>query len=238
MVRVDFVTLFPDMVLGAARHSMLRRAEEHGAVAFGAINPRTFTTDVHGTVDDKPYGGGPGMLMMGEPILAALQALEPGPHTAVVMTDPTGEPFDQKAAIELATRDHVVFVCGHYEGVDDRVRTEVCTHAYSLGDFVLTGGELPALVMADALVRLLPGVLGSQESLEADSHAGGLLSAPQYTRPETLLGEAVPEVLRSGNHEAVARWRRRQALVATRERRPDLFCRAKLTKRDLDLLQS
>ena len=237
MLRIDFVSLFPEMVLGAARHSILKRAEEAEIVHFGAVNPREFTHDKHRTVDDDPFGGGPGMLMKCEPLGAAIDSLLPDENTAVVMTYPTGAPFSQAAAHELAGKPRIIFVCGHYEGIDDRIRRLYATHTFSIGDFVLTGGELPALVMADAVVRLLPGSLGCSESLGADSHAEGLLSAPQFTRPESFKGEQVPEVLRSGDHGAVQRWRRGEALRTTRARRPDLFWRARLTKKDVELLK-
>lgn len=234
------MTLFPEMVLGAVRHSMLRRAEESGLVAFHAVDPRSFATDRHRTVDDTPYGGGPGMLMKPEPLDAAIRSILPHPGTgaAVVMPDPTGTTFTQSDAAYLAKTGHVVFVCGHYEGIDERIAQKWITHRFSIGDYVLTGGELPALVIADAIVRLVPGVLGDAASLEIDSHAEGLLSAPQYTRPEVWEGLEVPAILRSGDHGAIAKWKRREALLATRERRPDLFARANLAKSDLDLLQS
>ncbi len=236
MLRIDFVTLFPEMVLEAVDHSMLARAKESGAVQFGAVNPREFTHDKHRTVDDNPFGGGPGMLMKCEPVAAAIDSLFPDENTAVVMTDPTGTPFTQALAHELASRPRIIFVCGHYEGIDDRIRTLYATHTVSIGDFVLTGGELPALVMADAVTRLQPGVLGCSESLEVDSHADGLLSAPQFTRPEEFRGEAVPDVLRSGDHGAISDWRRRQSLRVTRAHRPDLFWSSELTARDVKLL--
>lgn len=235
-MRIDFVTLFPEMVLAACRHSILGRAESGGLVHFGAANPRDFAVDKHRTVDDTPYGGGPGMLMKPDVASAAIRSLEPGEDAAIVLTDPTGKLFNQAAASELSRRPAVVFVCGHYEGIDDRVRQRWGTHVFSIGDFVVTGGELPALVMADAVVRLLPGVLGSAESLAIDSHAGGLLSAPQFTRPETFEGLAVPEELRSGDHRAADNWKRKIALETTRLNRPDLFCRAKLEKGDADML--
>lgn len=238
MLRIDFVTLFPEMMLEAVSHSMLMRAKDAGAVEFGAVNPREFTHDKHRTVDDNPFGGGPGMLMRCEPVAAAIDSLFPDENTAVVMTDPTGAPFSQAMAQDLASRPRIIFVCGHYEGIDDRVRRLYATHAVSIGDFVLTGGELPALVMADAVTRLQPGVLGCSQSLEVDSHSDGLLSAPQFTRPEEFRGEAVPEVLRSGDHAAIGKWRRTHALELTRTNRPDLFWRAELTAKDLKLLES
>jgi len=245
MLRVDFVTLFPEMTLSACRHSILHRAEKAGIVSFYATNPRDLTYDRHGKVDDKPFGGSPGMLIGVEPTAMTLQSLGIGnaeqsrqERTAVVITDPTGESFNQSLANEFATLDRVVFLCGHYEGFDDRVRERFATHAIGIGDYILTGGELPALVMTDAIVRRLEGVLGSADSLAADSHSDGLLSAPQYTRPEEFEGMAVPEVLLSGDHKKIALWQREQALKITASRRPDLLMKANLDKRDLDMLSS
>lgn len=235
-MRIDFVTLFPEMMLDAVGHSILGRAAGSGLVEFKATNPREFTTDKHRTVDDSPYGGGPGMLMKCEPIAKALDSLELDPVAAVVLTDPTGTRFTQEIAKDLSTKQRVVFLCGHYEGIDDRIRQLYATHTVSLGDFVLTGGELPSLVMADAIVRLIPGALGSAESLEADSHSDGLLSAPQYTRPEEFRGLKAPDVLLSGDHEAIRKWRRAQSLDLTRRNRPDLFAHARLDKKDVDML--
>ncbi len=238
MLRIDFVTLFPDMVLGAVDHSILKRAAVSGLAEFCATNPRDFTTDKHRTVDESPFGGGPGMVMKCEPLAKALDSLMITEGTAVVMPDPTGQNFNQALAHDFSKRTRVVFLCGHYEGIDDRVRELYVTHTVSLGDFILTGGELPALAMADAAIRLLPGALGSSESLSVDSHADGLLSAPKYTRPEVFKGQKVPEVLTSGNHEAIRIWRRTHSLLSTRTHRPDLFCKAPLDKRDLDMLSS
>lgn len=234
-MRVDFVTLFPEMVLAFLGQSIMDRAHRAGHVAFGTCNPREFTEDRHRTVDDAPFGGGPGMLMKAEPVARAIESL--GEAQAVVFTDPTGKLFQQTDAEALVRLEHIVIVCGHYEGIDDRVRQTLGTHAFSIGDFVLTNGEMPALVIADAVVRLLPGVLGSEGSLEIDSHADGLLSAPQFTRPEVWRGVPVPPVLTSGHHEQIVRWKRRQSLLATRERRPDLFARSPLTSADLALLE-
>jgi tRNA (guanine37-N1)-methyltransferase len=234
MLRLDFVTLFPEMVLGALGHSIMKRAQAADLVEFATRNPRDFTTDKHRTVDDNPFGGGPGMLMKAEPVGLAIESF--GPADAVVLTDPTGRLFTRGDAFTLARLHHVVFVCGHYEGIDDRVRLRFATHVFSIGDYVLTNGELPALVMADAVARLVPGVLGSEESLEIDSHADGLLSAPQFTRPEEWRGLSVPPVLLSGNHGEIERWKRRESLRTTREHRPDLFAKARLSEADLKLL--
>ncbi|MFI5384680.1 MAG: tRNA (guanosine(37)-N1)-methyltransferase TrmD [Fimbriimonadales bacterium] len=235
-MRLDFVTLFPEMVLGTLGHSITSRAADGGFASYGASNPRDFTTDRHRTVDDNPFGGGPGMLMKAEPVAQAIESL--GPADAVVLTDPTGRLFTQGDARALSSLGHVVFVCGHYEGIDDRIRQRYATHVFSIGDFVLTNGELPALVMADAIVRLIPGVLGSEESLAIDSHSDGLLSASQFTRPEDWRGLGVPPVLLSGNHAEIERWKRREALKLTREQRPDLFARACLSDEDLKLLDA
>ena len=235
------MTLFPDVVLAACRHSILLRAEESGIAEFHATNPRNYTYDRHGKVDDTPYGGGPGMLMAVEPIALTLKALgaDSKPNgTAIVLTDPAGKSFTQESAKTLSQHDRIVFLCGHYEGFDDRIRQLFATHSFSIGDYVLTGGELPALVMADAVVRLLPGALGSSESLRVDSHSDGLLSAPNFTRPEEFMGLTVPEVLLSGDHAKIAKWRRKQSLLCTKENRPDLLESAVLDKEDLDMLSS
>lgn len=224
------------MMLSAVGHSMLKRASEAGHVEFGATNPRDFTHDSHRTVDDKPIGGGPGMLMLAEPLAEALDSLNLGPEDAVVFPEPTGTTFSQTAAKGLAGFARVVFVCGHYEGIDERILQLYATHRYSIGDYVLTGGELPALVMADAVTRLVPGVLGCGDSLAIDSHEGGLLSAPQYARPQSFRGLEVPEILYSGDHPKIEKWKRRIALETTRQNRPDLFCRARLEKGDADML--
>ena len=235
-MRFSFVTLFPEAVLCALRHSILKRAEGGGIISFDAVNPRDFATDKHRTVDDEPYGGGAGMVMKPDVLAAAIESLPKA--TVVIFTDPAGELFSQKNAKELSSDQHIVFVCGHYEGIDERVAQKYATHRFSIGDYILTGGELPAAVMADAIARQIPGVLGSPESLEQDAHSDGLLTYPQYTRPPEWEGMAVPEVLLSGNHEAVADWRRLQRLELTRRTRPDLFARAPLSKNDLKLLQS
>jgi len=241
MLRVDFLTLFPEVIRGALSHSMMKRAEEGGIVRFGTTNIRNFCYDAHSKVDDVPYGGEPGMLIRAEPVALALEAIGAcpktrGPGTAVISTDPTGMLFDQRIANELASLSRIVFLCGHYEGIDQRVLDQFSTHSISVGDFILTNGELPALLVTDAIVRLLPGVLGSEASLSADSHSDGLLSAPNYTRPEVWRGIAIPEVLKSGNHQAIKRWRRDQALKVTKLHRPDLLATASLDKGDLDVL--
>ncbi len=236
MLKVDFVTLFPDLVVAAMGDSIMKRAQAAGLVEIRTSDPRDYTHDKHRTVDDKPFGGGAGMLLKPDPVAQAIDALEPAPGAAIVMTDPTGSLFEQASAHNLAQYGHVVFVCGHYEGIDDRIRQTYATHVFSIGDYVLTNGELPALIMADAIVRLIPGVLGSAQSLAQDSHSDGLLSAPQFTKPEVWRDQKVPEIVRSGDHQKLERWKRSQALKLTRERRPDLFAKAELRKGDLDLL--
>lgn len=220
---IVYVSLFPEMVLNASRYSMLAKAEQKELVRFSAVNPRDFAPLPHRKVDDSPYGGGPGMVMKPEPLSDALESLNLTEDDAVVFTDPTGDPYEQSDAIELAGYRRVVFVCGHYEGIDERVPELYATHVYSIGDYVLTGGELPALVMADSIVRLQPGVLGKAESLAIDSFSDGLLSAPQYTRPEEYKGLRVPDVLLSGHHDNIAAWKQAQAEQRTQEFRPDLF---------------
>lgn len=236
VLRIDFVTLFPEMLTQAVGHSILGRACQSGLVAFTATNPREFTSDVHRTVDDSPFGGGAGMVMKAEPVAQAIESLPCLANRAIVFTDPTGARFAQRDAVQLASLKQVVLVSGHYEGIDERVRNSFATHTFSIGDFVLTGGELASLVIADAVCRNVPGVLGSAASLEQDSHADGLLSAPQFTRPEVWRGLAAPEVLLSGDHRKIARWRRTQALKLTRTLRPDLFCIAAISDADLELL--
>lgn len=236
MLRIGFVTLFPEMVLSAIRHGVLRRGEAAGCLSFESSNPRDFATDPHRTVDGKPCGGGPGMVLRPDLVQQAIDAIR-GEDAEVVLTDPTGERFTQSVAQELCQSTQVIFVCGHYEGIDDRIRQKSVTRCLSIGDFVLTGGELAALVIADATCRLVKGVLGDEASHTTDSHSfEGLLGYPQYTLPREWQGLEVPEVLLSGDHGAIERWRRAQALAVTRARRPDLFAQAKLHKKDLDLL--
>lgn len=240
MLKLGFITLFPEMVLGALEHSIIGRAQQNGLIEVDAINPRDFTYDRHRTVDDTPYGGDAGMVMKPVPVASAIESflngIEDRGKAAIVLTDPIGNRFEQTDAIELAKAEAVLFVCGHYEGIDDRIRQLYATHVFTIGDFILTGGELPALVMADATCRNIPGVLGSEQSLDQDSHADGLLSCPQFTRPEEFKGIKVPDVLKSGDHKKIAKWKREQSLKLTKENRPDLFSRSDLAKGDSDLL--
>jgi tRNA (guanine37-N1)-methyltransferase len=221
-LKIDVVTIFPQMLKGFVEESMLKRAAQMGAVAFRAVDLRDFTTDRHRTTDDRPYGGGPGMVMKPEPMFAAVESMRT-PGCRVVLMTPQGRRFDQALARELAECRHLVFLCGHYEGVDERVRTHLATDEISIGDYVLTNGALAAAVVIDAVVRLQPGVLGGPGAAASDSFSNGLLEYPQYTRPPEFRGLAVPEVLVSGDHGAIARWRAEQSMDRTRQRRPDLL---------------
>ncbi len=236
-MRIDVVTIFPLAFEGPLQCSILQRARERGLVQIEVHDLRRWTTDRHHVVDDAPYGGGPGMVMKPEPFFAAVDELK-GPYgTPVVLMTPQGRRLDHELAEELASEDRLLILCGHYEGVDERVRQALVTDEVSIGDYVLTGGELPALVLIDAVVRLQPGVLGSVESVDADSFANGLLKHPQYTRPAEFRAMAVPRVLLTGHHAEVARWRRREALRRTLQRRPDLLERAALSGEDERMLQ-
>ena len=219
---IDVVTIFPRMLAGFLEESMLKRAVEKQAVQFRTIDLRKFTHNRHQTTDDRPYGGGPGMVMKPEPLFEAVESVR-DPGSRVILMTPQGVPFRQSMAAELATQRHLVFVCGHYEGVDERVRERLVTDEISIGDYVLTNGVLPAAVVIDAVVRLLPGVLGGEGATESESFVGERLEYPQYTRPAEFRGMEVPEVLLSGNHEQIARWREAQSLSRTRARRPDLL---------------
>ncbi|MCC7372318.1 MAG: tRNA (guanosine(37)-N1)-methyltransferase TrmD [Chloroflexi bacterium] len=220
-MQVDVVTLFPEM-FEPLRHSIVGRAVADGRLSIRYVNPRDFTADRHRTVDDYPYGGGPGMVMKPEPLFLAVESVAQ-PTSAVILMSPAGRVFRQSVAAELAEQAHLILVCGHYEGVDERVREHLVTDEISIGDYVLTGGELAAMVIVDAVARLLPGVLGDAESAGDESHSAGLLEYPQYTRPPAFRGWPVPDRLLSGHHAEIAKWRRRQALELTAARRPDLM---------------
>ncbi len=221
-MRIDIVTLFPEMFPGPLGESIIGRATANHLVEIHAVDLRDYTHDARGTVDDKPYGGGPGMLMKIEPLCEAVEALR-RPESVVILTSPRGEQFTQKIAAELAGAEHLVMIAGHYEGVDQRVVELLAAREISLGDFVLTSGNLAAMAMTDAIIRLLPGVLGDDESSVEESHSNYLLEYPQYTRPPEFRGLKVPEVLLSGDHGRVAAWRRGESERLTRERRPDLW---------------
>jgi tRNA (guanine37-N1)-methyltransferase len=221
-LRIDIITLFPDIFFGPFKESIIGRAVKQGLVEINAVNLRNYTHDERGTVDDKPYGGGPGMLMKVEPLFEAVEALRTE-QSLVILTTPHGERFNQQMAVEMTAHDHLIIICGHYEGVDERVRAALIDREISIGDYVLTSGNLAAMVMTDAIVRLLPGVLGSDESSVDESFANGLLEYPQYTRPVEFRGMRVPEVLLSGNHAGIAGWRLKQSQELTKQRRPDLL---------------
>jgi tRNA (guanine37-N1)-methyltransferase len=220
-MKIDIVTLFPEAVEGLLSSSIIGRAREKGLVKIGYQNPRGFTQDKHKTVDDRPYGGGPGMLMKAEPLYKALKKVKKK-HSLVVLTGPRGKVFNQNLAKELAKKKHIIFVCGHYEGIDARIYPETDLEI-SLGDFILTGGELAACVMIDAAVRLLPGVFKKEGVTESESFEAGLLEAPQYTRPEVWRGRKVPPVLLGGNHKEIEKWKQDEALKITKQLRPDLL---------------
>ena len=219
---IDVLTLFPRIFEGPLEESILKRARERGRVGIRVHNLRDYTHDKHRVVDDKPYGGGPGMLMKPEPIFEAVEKLRRD-KTRVVLMTPQGPALTQQRAREFSQREHLLIICGHYEGVDERVRESLVDDEVSIGDYVLTNGALAAAVFVDAVVRLLPGVLGDEQSAADDSFEAGLIEGPQYTRPPEFRGMKVPDVLVSGDHAAVARWRKEQAQRRTRERRPDLL---------------
>ena len=221
-MKIDVLTLFPGMFPGPLDESIIKRACESSRLQLGVHDLRDYTHDRHRTVDDRPFGGGPGMLLKPEPLFEAVEALR-GEKTRVILTSPAGRPFRQEIARELAGEKHVLLVCGSYEGFDERVRQSLADDEISIGDYVLTNGALPAMVIVDAVTRLLPGVLGDDESSQDESFSGCLLEYPQYTRPAEFRGMNVPEVLLSGDHAAIEKWRREQATVQTRQRRPDLL---------------
>lgn len=235
-MNVDILTLFPELFETFFTTSIIGRATAEARVALNTVNFRDYSTNKHHKVDDYPYGGGQGMLLTPEPIFDAVTAITKGAKPRVILLCPQGERFTQKKAEELAREDHLVFICGHYEGFDERIREHLVTDELSLGDFVLTGGETAAMVMIDAVVRLLPGALPKASSHEDDSFSSGLLEFPQYTRPEDFRGMTVPDVLLSGNHAKIAEWRRTESLRRTLLRRPDLLATAGLDEKDLKIL--
>ena len=231
----DIFTLFPGMFQGPFSESILKRAQVRGLLSIALHNIRNATTDKHHVVDDYPYGGGAGMVMKPEPIFAAIESVYLG--GPIILLTPQGRLFNQRIAQELAQQSRITLLCGHYEGIDERVRQHLVTDEISIGDYVLTGGELAAMIIVDAVSRLLPGVL-AEESTQEESHTSGLLEYPHYTRPPEFRGWRIPDVLLSGNHAEIARWRRKESLRLTRQRRPDLFAQLDLSsKADRKLLQ-
>lgn len=236
-MRIEILTLFPEMFPSVFSASILGKAQEKGLVHFRYVNFRDYSTNKHHAVDDYPFGGGGGMVLQVEPIYLALQDLLGGENSfsawlstpkerrkpRVILTTPQGEPFRQARAVELSAEEHLIFICGHYEGYDERIREYLVTDEFSIGDFILTGGEIAAMAMIDSIVRLRKGVLGNELSSEEESFSDGLLEYPQYTRPADFHGWKVPEVLLSGHHERIREWRRAESLRRTRERRPDLL---------------
>jgi tRNA (guanine37-N1)-methyltransferase len=239
-MRIDILTLFPSMFTGPFDESIIRRAIDNNIVSIVIHNLRDWGLGKHKMVDDYPFGGGAGMVMKIEPISEAIEAIKgregSDSSAPVILLTPQGRVFNQKIAAELAKSDRLILLCGHYEGIDERVREHLATDEISIGDYVLTGGELAAMVIVDAVVRHLPGVLGSDESAEDDSHTTGLLEYPQYTRPPVYQGWEVPQVLLSGNHAQIARWRREQSILRTFLRRPDLFEKADLSAEERKLV--
>lgn len=221
-LRIDILTIFPRMLDGILGESMIKRAQQAGLVQIRCVNLRDYATGAHLTTDDRPYGGGPGMVMKPEPVFKAVDDLR-GPDTRVLLMTPQGAPFRQSVARELATASHLLILCGHYEGVDERIREALVDMEISIGDYVLTNGVIAAAVVTDAVVRLLPGALGGEGAADDESFTDGRLEYPQYTRPPVYRGMAVPDILVSGNHAEIAKWRLEQSLVRTRARRPDLL---------------
>ncbi|MFB5759755.1 tRNA (guanosine(37)-N1)-methyltransferase TrmD [Paenibacillus medicaginis] len=245
-MKIDVLTLFPEMFDGVFGASILGKAREKGIISLRAVNFRPYAGNRHNTVDDTPYGGGGGMVLKPDPIFAAVEDLLGGQAKEaeflkpprVILMCPQGETYTQKKAEELAREEHLIFICGHYEGYDERIREHLVTDELSIGDYVLTGGELPAMTVIDSVVRLLPGVLGNATSAVADSFSTGLLEHPHYTRPLDFRGWKVPNILLSGHHANIEEWRRRESLRRTLERRPDLLEHADLTIKEKEWLQS
>lgn len=233
------LTIFPEMILQGLDTSILGRAQAAGLITVGATNIRDYTTNKHQKVDDYPYGGGAGMVMQAQPVYDSYKAVEAtmSSKPRVIYLTPQGKTFNQKMAEEFAKEENLVFLCGHYEGIDERVLEEIVTDNVSIGDYVLTGGELPAMVMIDAIARLIPGVLNNDVSAEFESFNDNLLEYPQYSRPEVWNGKAVPPILLSGHHANVEKWRREQSIIRTLERRPDLLENAVLDKKEKKFLK-
>lgn len=234
-MRIDILTLFPGMFEGPMTESMMWKARDRGLLDLHIHDMRTYSTDRHRTVDDTPYGGGGGMLLRADVVMRAIEAVRPA-GAPVLLTSPAGQVFNHALAVELSRQPHLVLLCGHYEGIDDRVRELAVTHEISIGDYVLTGGELAAMVIVDAVVRQIPGVLGAEAGAERESHADGVLEGAHYTRPPVFRGLEVPAVLQGGDHGAILRWRRADGLRRTWHNRPELLLQAHLTEDERYLL--
>lgn len=239
MIKFDVLTIFPDMFEAVLGESITGRARKNGLLEMNFINIRDFSKNKHKKTDDYPYSGGGGMIMMPQPIYDAYKSIadkcEEKPYT--VFLSPQGTVFDQKKAIELSKKEHIVFLCGHYEGVDQRVLDMIVDEEISIGDFVLTGGEIPAMAVIDSVSRMIPGVLAEESSYTDESHYSGLLEYPQYTHPQEFMGAKVPEVLISGHHKNILKWKREQSLLITKKKRPDMLEKAELSKEDLSFLE-
>lgn len=233
-MKIDVLTLFPEMFEGVFSSSILGKAQEKGLLQLGTVNFRDYANNKHNTVDDYPYGGGGGMVLKPEPIFTAVEELTSGleQRPRIILMCPQGEPFTQRKAEELSREKHLIFICGHYEGYDERIREHLVTDELSIGDYVLTGGELPAMVVIDSVARLIPGVLGNETSAVTDSFSTGLLEYPHYTRPAKFRDWEVPDILISGHHGNIKDWRRKQSLLRTWKKRPDLLEHAVLTKEE------
>ena len=239
MLQIDVITLFPEMVNAVTEYGITSRAVKRGLLKVNTWNPRDYTNDNHRTVDDRPYGGGPGMVMMAEPLSAAItDARGSGTASHVIHLSPQGRKLDQKGVMELAQRKNLILIAGRYEGIDERVIDKEVDEEWSIGDYVLSGGEIPAMVLIDVLTRTLPGALGHEDSASEDSFFDGLLDYPHFTRPEEISGQQVPDVLMSGNHEDIRIWRLQQALGRTWLRRPDLLKDLQLNDEQQELLES
>lgn len=237
-MKIDIISIFPRLFEPLLSESVLGKAVSRGLVNINVTDLRRFAEDKHNTTDDTPYGGGGGMVMLPAPVVKAVESLKNGGRPRVILTTPQGKLFNQKLAQEFAAEEQLIIICGRYRGVDERVRQLVVTDCVSIGDYVLGGGEVPAMVITEAVVRLIPGVVGNEDCVRADSFTSGLLEYPNYTRPEEFMGLSVPKVLTSGNHAEVERWRRKESLLRTRTLRPDLFEKIELTKEDRKLLES
>lgn len=238
-MRMDVLTLFPAMFTGVLESSILGKAKDKGIVSFHTVNFRDYATNKHNTVDDAPYGGGAGMVLQAEPIFLAVEdlTLDQVSRPRVILMCPQGEPYSQEKAQELSKEEHLIFICGHYEGYDERIREHLVTDEISIGDYVLTGGEIPAMAVMDSVVRLLPGVLGNESSAATDSFSTGYLEHPHYTRPAVFREWSVPEILISGHHANIELWRRKEALRRTWNRRPELIDLEKLSTEEIQWLE-